>query len=97
MNRTRPSATACDHAGIGQHADLHRADIKIGEHRIDLRGDEIRRHIVNAGHALRVLRASTPLSPTRQDTKRREGFQVCLNAGTTTGIRACNGDGNRAS
>ena len=37
---------------LRQHADLHRADGEIGEHRVDLRRDEVRRHVVDAGDAL---------------------------------------------
>ena len=37
-----PSATAAIAAALRQHADLHRVDVEIGEHRVDLRRDEIR-------------------------------------------------------
>ena len=38
-----------DGCRLRQHADLHGRDIEIGEYRIELRRDEIRRHIVDAG------------------------------------------------
>ena len=40
--RARPRRHRLDGGGSRQHADLHRADIEIGEHRVDLRRDEIR-------------------------------------------------------
>jgi len=44
-----------DRDGPGKHADLHCADIKIGKDGIDLRRDEVGRHIVDAVHALGIL------------------------------------------
>ena len=45
-----------DRGGLRQHADFHRCHIEIGEQRLDLCSDKVRRHIVNGGHAKRVLR-----------------------------------------
>jgi hypothetical protein len=33
------------------HADLDRADIEIGKYRVDLRGDEFGRHLMDAADA----------------------------------------------
>ncbi len=92
-----PSATASMTAGVRQHADLDRADIEIGEHRVDLRRDEIRRHVVDAGDALGVLRGQRRDHRRAIDAERGEGLQVGLDAGAAAGIRAGDGDGDRRS
>ena len=43
-----PRRHRLDRRRLRQHADLHRADREIGKHRVDLRRDEIRRHVVDA-------------------------------------------------
>ena len=45
-----------DRRGIAEHADLHRSRLQIGKHRVDLRGDEVRRHVMDRGNAFGVLR-----------------------------------------
>ncbi len=35
-----PGGDGVDRGCVAQHADLHRADIEIGEHGVDLRSDE---------------------------------------------------------
>ena len=42
-----PGGNGVNHCGTAQHADFDRADVQIGKNRVDLRGDEIRRHPVN--------------------------------------------------
>ena len=88
-----PGGDRLDDRRVGQHADLHRADIEIGKHRVHLCGDEIRRHIVNAEHALGVLRGERGDDAGAIDAERREGFQIGLDAGAAARIRA--GDGER--
>ena len=70
-----------DRRHLRQHADLDRVDVEIGEHRIDLRGDEIRRHVVNGGDALRVLRGQRGDHRGAIDAERAEGFEIGLDAG----------------
>ena len=84
-----------DRGGLRQHADLHRIDVEIGEHRVDLRGDEIGRHVVDAGDALGVLRGQRRDHRGAIDAERGEGLQVGLDAGAAAGIRAGDGDGDR--
>ncbi len=43
-------------AGASQHADLDRADVKVLQHRVDLRAQHVRRNIMDGGDAERVLR-----------------------------------------
>ncbi len=85
-----------DGRGVGEHADLDRAGIKIGEHGIELRGDEIGRHIVNAEHALGVLRRQRGDDGRAIDAERGKGLQIGLDAGAAARIRAGNGEGNGA-
>ena len=44
-----------DRAGITEHANLYRADFEVAKDRIDLGGDEVCRHVMDAKHALGVL------------------------------------------
>ena len=69
--------------------------VEIGEHRVDLRGDEIRRHVVDAGDALGVLRGQRGDHRRAIDAERREGLQVGLDARAAAGIRTRDGDGDR--
>src|SRR5262249_52816211 len=80
---------------LRQHADLHRVDLQIGEHRVDLRGDERRWHIVNAGHAQRVLGGERGDHARAIDAERRESLEVSLDAGAAAGIGARDGDRDR--
>ena len=84
-----------DHRRLRQHADLDRADIEIGKHRIDLRGDEVRRHVVDRGDALGILRGQRRDHRGAIDAERGEGFQIGLDAGAAAGIRARDGDRDR--
>ena len=93
--RTRPRATASIAGGARQHADLHRADIEIGEHRVDLRGDEIGRHVEDGGDFLGVLRGQRGDDGGAIDAERGEGLEIGLDAGAAARIRAGDGDGDR--
>ena len=57
-----------------QHADLHRSDIKIGKHRVDLRRDEIGGHLVNAENASGVLRRQRRDRRSRHRPRARRKF-----------------------
>ena len=82
-----------DDPEIRHHADLDRADLEIGEHRIDLRGDKFRGHLMNARDAGGVLRGQRGDDGGAVDAERGKRLQVGLNAGAAGGIRA--GDGER--
>ena len=69
-----------------EHADLHRADRKIAEDSIDLRGDEIRRHVVNSEHAFCVLRGQRGSDGRAIDAKRRKRFQIRGDAGAAARV-----------
>ena len=72
-----------DRRGIGEHADLHRADIKIGEHGIELRGDKIGGYVMNAEHALGVLRGERGDDGGAIDAERGKSLEIRLNPGAT--------------
>ena len=52
----QPRGDGIDGRKLRHHADLDRADGEIGKHRVDLRGHELGRHLVNAADACGVLR-----------------------------------------
>ena len=81
-----------DAGGLRHHADLHRADLEIGKHRIDLRGDEVGGHRVNAGDAARVLRRQRRDGGGAKNAERGKGLQVGLDAGAAARIGAGNGE-----
>ena len=56
----QPGGDGVDHGEVRHHADLDRADVEIGEHGVDLRGDEFRRHLMNAGDACACSARSAP-------------------------------------
>ena len=82
-----------DDGEVRHHADLDRADFEIGEHRIDLRGDEFGRHLMDAGNTGGVLRGQRRDHRGAVDAERGKTLQVGLNAGAAGGIRA--GDSER--
>src|SRR5262249_31617728 len=85
----------CDDGALGHHPDLDRADIEIGKNRVHLRGDEIRRHVVDRGHAFGVLRRERGDDRGAVDAERRERLEISLDAGAATRIRARVGRGAR--
>ena len=89
-----PGGHRLDRRGAREHADLHRVDGEVGKHGVDLRGDEVRRHVVDAGDAQRVLRGQRGDHGGAVDAERREGLEVRLDAGAAAEVRAGNGDCN---
>ena len=83
-----------DRPGIGEHADLHRADVKVGEHRVHLRADEVRGHRMDAENARGVLRRKRGDDARAIDAERGKGLEVRLDAGAAARIRAGNGQGD---
>ena len=92
--RARPSATAAITAAFDSMPSLHRADLEIGEHRVDLRRDEIRRHVVDAGDALGVLRGERGDHRGAVDAERRKRLEIGLDARAAAGVRSRDGDGD---
>ena len=80
--------------GRVQHADLDRVHADVAGHGVDLRGQKIRRHGVDAGHAQRVLRRQRGERAHAVGAQRGKSFQISLNARATARIRA--GDGQHA-
>ena len=83
-----------DRAGVTEHADFHRAHFEVGKDRVDLRGDEICRHVVNAEHALGVLCGERGDDRRAIDAQRGKRFQIGFDAGAAARIRSGNGDGD---
>src|SRR5580700_1302894 len=83
-----------DGASASEHADFHRADIEVAEHRIDLRADEVCRHVVDAENRFGVLRGQRRDYSRAINAKRRERFQIRRNAGAAARIEARDGDGD---
>ena len=50
--RVEPGDDGIDDRRLRHHADLDRADVEIGKHRVDLRGDELGRHLMDAADAV---------------------------------------------
>ena len=46
-----PRHDGIDNRRMRHHADLDGADVEIGKHRVDLRGDEFGRHLMDAADA----------------------------------------------
>src|SRR5581483_9270794 len=85
-----------DCRGARHHADLHGADLQVGEHSIHLRRDELRRDIGDSADAFGVLRGKRRDDRGAVDSERRERLEIGLDAGSAAGIRARYGDGNRS-
>ena len=68
-------------ATLRHHADLDRLDVEIAEHRVDLRGHEIRRHLMNAGDAFGVLRGERGDDGRAVDAEGGKRLQIRLDAG----------------
>jgi hypothetical protein len=83
-----------DDLGIGQHAQLHRADAEVVEAGVDLGAQEIHRRHVHGADAARVLGGERGERAQAMHAVGGEGFQVGLDAGAAAGVGA--GDGQRA-
>ena len=79
-----------DDRGAAQHAGLHGVRDDVGEDRIDLRGDELRRHLVDANHGYGVLRCERGESRHAVNAESGECLEVGLDAGAAAGVRARN-------
>ena len=77
----QPGDDGIDDRRLRHHADLDRADVEIGKHRIDLRGDEFGRHLMNAADACGVLRRQRRDHGSAVDAERGKRLQVGLDAG----------------
>src|SRR5258705_13531102 len=59
----KPCPNRFDDRELGYHSDLDRADGEIGENSIHLRGDEVRRDVVDGTDALGFLRGEPSGNP----------------------------------
>jgi hypothetical protein len=87
------SRDGLDGRPLRHHPDLDGIDVEIAEHRIDLRGHEFCRHVMDAGNTICVLRGQGRDRGGAIDAERRKRLQIGLDAGATRRIRA--GDGER--
>jgi heat shock protein HtpX len=90
--RRQPFGHRLDDGRVPQHPDLHRADGEVGEHRVDLRAYEGRRHLEDRAYALGVLRGERRDHRGAVDAERRERLQVGLDTGAATGVGPRNGE-----
>ena len=72
--RSSPAATASITAGCESMPIFTAPHVEIGEHRIDLRRDKVRRHIVDCGDTLGVLRGQRRDDARTIDTERGESL-----------------------
>ena len=90
-----PSAQAVgdnlDNLDRRNHADLDGAWANIVKDGVNLRSDDIRGDILHGGDAERVLCGDSGDGCLGIQTVRRDGLNVCLNAGATVGIGSCDG------
>ena len=82
-----------DHRGIGQHAQLDRANIEVIETGVDLSLQEIQRRHMHRCDTSGVLRSQCGDGGQSVHAMRGKGLQVGLDAGATTGIGAGDGQG----
>ena len=80
-----------DNLSRENHADLDGAGSDIVKDGIDLRRDNIRGDILHGGDTERVLCGDGRDGCFGIQTVRRDGLDVCLNAGATAGIGSCDG------
>ena len=82
-----------DDGGVRQHAGLDGVGADVGEHGVDLRGDELGRHGEPAGDFARVLRGDGGDGGCAVDAERGEGLEVGLDAGAAAGVAAGDREG----
>ena len=68
---------------LRHHPDLDGIDVEIAENRVDLRGDEIGGHVMNAGTPRVFCAVSAVIDGRAIDAERRKRLQVGLDAGAT--------------
>ncbi|MCW0424680.1 hypothetical protein NB713_002623 [Xanthomonas sacchari] len=89
-----------DHLGVGEHAELDRADVEVGEAGIDLCAQERQRRHVYRGDAAGVLCGQRGGRRQPVHAVRGEGLEIRLDAGAAAGIGAgdaqCGDDGGFA-
>ena len=90
----QPLGHGDDDRGVGEHADLHRVDAEVVEHRVDLRRHQLGRQRQHRGHRPRVLRRHRGQRAHPVGAVGGEGLEVRLDAGAAAGVRA--GDGQQA-
>src|SRR5262249_394915 len=91
----QPGGNRSDRGRASQQADLDRRNVKVGKHRIHLRSNKLRRHLMNAEDFNGVLRRERRHHTSAIDAERGEGLQICLDAGAAAGVRTGNGQRDR--
>ena len=76
------------HLGGVQHANLHRVNTDVVQHRLQLRLQKRSWNALNGLHALGVLRGQGRQRGHAVAAQRRESFQVGLNASAAAAVRA---------
>ena len=82
----KPGHDGVDYGSLRDHADLDGLHAEIGEHRVDLRGHEIRGHLMNAADALGVLRGERRDHGRAVDAEGGKRLEVGLNTGSARRI-----------
>jgi hypothetical protein len=82
-----------DHVGVGEHADLDRADVEILETGIDLGAQERWWRYFNSRHPTGVLCGERGDRAQTVHAMCGEGLEVGLDAGTAAGVGAGDGEG----
>ena len=78
-----------------EHADFDGVGADVGQDRVDLGGDEVRRYRMNGGDGLCVLGGQGRDYGHAVAFQGGKGFQVGLNAGPAAAVRAGDGQGPR--
>src|SRR6516162_4483050 len=84
-----------DRGRIAEHSDLDGTDGEVGEHRIDLRADEIGRHLMGGEHTGVVLRGEHGDNGSAIDAERGKRLEIRLDAGAAARIGAGDGECDR--
>jgi hypothetical protein len=80
-----------DQVSREEHPRLCSVDADVAEDGLELRGDELRRHLVHSGHTRGVLRRQRDDRAHSVTAGGRERLQVGLDPGAAAGVRAGNG------
>jgi hypothetical protein len=84
-------------AAVEQHARLEGRHRQIAEHRLDLSAQRLRRQRIHPADTTGVLGGDAAQGRAAVNLQGREGLEVGLDASTTTGITAADGERNRGA
>src|SRR5215471_17891612 len=91
----KPLRHRFDDPNLREHTDLHRTNAEIREHGVQLRGNEIGGHVVNATDAPCILRGKGCNNRGPVDTKCGKGLEVSLDTGPAARVRTGYREGDR--